>query len=160
LIRGFLPTFCPRRWFPVERNSQYWSLSAIIKESIRGASGEPSLPLPDHDDQEEESLNSNHKHSQTSSSDPSFSLYSQPPQGFSSDREPKIPEFKPSEKLEIKRPEKMNVGNPQILVDDKDFTVTDILRELAAIRQEGPQKYCILGTRHCSYLHQQIVELL
>ena len=71
-----------------------------------------------------------------------------------------IPQFDPSEKLEL-RQDKLNVGNPQILVkDESDITVTDILRELAAIRQEGPQKYCILGTRHCSYLHQQIIELL
>jgi len=71
-----------------------------------------------------------------------------------------IPEFDPSEKIEVKRKEKLNVGNPQILVKDKDLTVNDILLELAAIRQEGPQKYCILGTRHCTYLHQQIIELL
>eukprot|EP00536_Pseudo-nitzschia_multiseries_P002804 jgi/Psemu1/184371/e_gw1.39.130.1 len=42
----------------------------------------------------------------------------------------------------------------------KDRSVTDILKELAAIQQQGPQKYCILGTRHCSYLHQQIIEML
>jgi hypothetical protein len=75
--------------------------------------------------------------------------------GFSS-----VPQYDPSDKLEL-RQEKLNVGNPQIMVlEEKDMTVTDILRELAAIRQEGPQKYCILGTRHCSYLHQQIIELL
>ena len=28
------------------------------------------------------------------------------------------------------------------------------------IQGQGPSKYCILGTRHCSYLHQQIIELL
>jgi hypothetical protein len=54
----------------------------------------------------------------------------------------------------------INVGNPQIRVIEKDRSVTSILRELAAIQQQGPQKYCILGTRHCSYLHQQIIELL
>lgn len=70
-----------------------------------------------------------------------------------------IPDYAASDKLELRR-DKMNVGNPQIMVEEKDMTVTDILRELAAIRQEGPQKYCILGTRHCSYLHQQIIELL
>jgi hypothetical protein len=71
-----------------------------------------------------------------------------------------FPQFDPSNKLEL-RQDKMNVGNPQIVVvEEADMTVTDILRELAAIRQEGPQKYCILGTRHCSYLHQQIIELL
>jgi len=71
-----------------------------------------------------------------------------------------IPEFNPSEKIEVRRKDKLNVGNPQILVKDKDLTVTDILLELAAIQQEGPQKYCILGSRYCSYLHQQIIELL
>lgn len=71
----------------------------------------------------------------------------------------KIPDFSPGDKLEL-RQDKMNVGNPQLVVEEKDMTVTDILRELAAIRQEGPQKYLILGTRHCSYLHQQIIELL
>ena len=71
-----------------------------------------------------------------------------------------VPQYDPSDKLEL-RQDKMNVGNPQIMVlEENDMTVTDILRELAAIRQEGPQKYCILGTRHCSYLHQQIIELL
>ena len=34
------------------------------------------------------------------------------------------------------------------------------MKELKAINQEGTRKYCILGTRHCSYLHQQIIELL
>jgi hypothetical protein len=73
---------------------------------------------------------------------------------------PSFPQFDPSNKLELRK-DKMNVGNPQIVVvEEPDMTVTDILRELAAIRQEGPQKYCILGTRHCSYLHQQIIELL
>ena len=67
-------------------------------------------------------------------------------------------EYDPSEGL---RPEReVVVGNPQIRVKEKDRSVTSILRELAAIQQQGPQKYCILGTRHCSYLHQQIIELL
>lgn len=85
--------------------------------------------------------------------------------GVNDDREPlksfsSVPQYDPSDKLEL-RQDKMNVGNPQIMVyEENDMTVTDILRELAAIRQEGPQKYCILGTRHCSYLHQQIIELL
>lgn len=54
----------------------------------------------------------------------------------------------------------INVGDPQIKVKEKERSVTSILKELAAIQQQGPQKYCILGTRHCSYLHQQIIELL
>ena len=54
----------------------------------------------------------------------------------------------------------INVGDPQIKVKEKERSVTAILKELAAIQQQGPRKYCILGTRHCSYLHQQIIELL
>ena len=64
--------------------------------------------------------------------------------------------YDPSERIG----EGINVGDPQIKVQEKEFSVTSILRELAAIQQKGPQKYCILGTRHCSYLHQQIIELL
>jgi hypothetical protein len=67
-------------------------------------------------------------------------------------------EYDPSENI---RPEReVVVGNPQLRVKEKERSVTSILKELAAIQQQGPQKYCILGTRHCSYLHQQIIELL
>lgn len=67
-------------------------------------------------------------------------------------------EYDPSEDI---RPEReVVVGDPQIRLKQKDQSVTSILRELAAIQQQGPQKYCILGTRHCSFLHQQIIELL
>ena len=65
--------------------------------------------------------------------------------------------YDPGEAL---RQEEVNVGDPQIKVKEKERSVTSILKELAAIQQQGPQKYCILGTRHCSYLHQQIIELL
>jgi hypothetical protein len=65
--------------------------------------------------------------------------------------------YDPGESL---RREEVNVGEPQIKVIEKERNVTSILKELAAIQQQGPQKYCILGTRHCSYLHQQIIELL
>lgn len=61
---------------------------------------------------------------------------------------------------EVLRSEELNVGDPQIKVIEKERSVTSILKELAAIQQQGPQKYCILGTRHCTYLHQQIIELL
>jgi hypothetical protein len=67
-------------------------------------------------------------------------------------------EYDPSEKIRTGR--EVLVGDPQLRVKEKDRSVTSILRELAAIQQQGPQKYCILGTRHCSYLHQQIIELL
>jgi len=69
-------------------------------------------------------------------------------------------EYDPSENLPKTQREVPNVGDPQLRVKEKDWSVTDILKELAAIQQKGPQKYCILGTRHCSYLHQQIIELL
>jgi hypothetical protein len=65
--------------------------------------------------------------------------------------------YDPSERIGV---ESVNVGDPQIKVKEKEQSVTAILKELAAIQQQGPQKYCILGTRHCSYLHQQIIELL
>jgi hypothetical protein len=67
-------------------------------------------------------------------------------------------DFDPSKKIPIKR--EVLVGNPQLKVKKKESSVTAILQELAAIQQQGPRKYCILGTRHCSYLHQQIIELL
>lgn len=65
--------------------------------------------------------------------------------------------YDPYEKLGGRQ---VDVGDPQIKVQDKERSVTSILKELAAIQQQGPQKYCILGTRHCSFLHQQIIELL
>jgi len=69
-------------------------------------------------------------------------------------------EYDPSENLPKSERGVPNVGDPQLRVKEKDWSVTDIMKELAAINQQGPQKYCILGTRHCSYLHQQIIELL
>jgi hypothetical protein len=67
-------------------------------------------------------------------------------------------EYDPSEGIKPER--EVVVGDPQIRLKEKERSVTSILKELAAIQQQGPQKYCILGTRHCSYLHQQIIELL
>jgi hypothetical protein len=67
-------------------------------------------------------------------------------------------EYDPSENLRPQR--EVLVGDPQLKLKEKERSVTSILKELAAIQQQGPQKYCILGTRHCSYLHQQIIELL
>lgn len=68
--------------------------------------------------------------------------------------------YDPSEGISVKNPDKLNVGDPQVKLAEKEFSVNAILKELAAIQQQGPQKYCILGTRHCSFLHQQIIELL
>ena len=67
-------------------------------------------------------------------------------------------EYDPSEGVSPQR--EVLVGDPQLRVKEKERSVTSILKELAAIQQQGPKKYCILGTRHCSYLHQQIIELL
>ncbi|CAN0067832.1 unnamed protein product, partial [Laminaria digitata] len=52
------------------------------------------------------------------------------------------------------------VGAPQQVVE-KEYSIEAILKELAEIQNQGPKNYCVLGTRHCSFLHQQqIIELL
>ncbi len=63
------------------------------------------------------------------------------------------------DKIPTKR-ETANVGNPQTAVKTENMNIEKVLAELQAIQAQGPKKYCILGTRHCSLLHQQIVELL
>lgn len=54
--------------------------------------------------------------------------------------------------------------NVSVLLDSKneerDKMFDTILQELSAIQQNAPRRVAILGTRHFSYLHQQIVELL
>ena len=69
-----------------------------------------------------------------------------------------VGEYDREEKLGLER-ETANVGDPQALID-KPMNITSVLTELQAIQSQGPKKYCILGTRHCSFLHQQIVEML
>mmetsp|Transcript_52396 Transcript_52396/g.111326 ORF Transcript_52396/g.111326 Transcript_52396/m.111326 type:complete len:299 (-) Transcript_52396:279-1175(-) len=66
--------------------------------------------------------------------------------------------FDPEEKLGLER-ETANVGDPQT-AQLEPMNITKVLTELQAIQSQGPKKYCILGTRHCSFLHQQIVEML
>uniref|UniRef100_A0A7S2ZRC9 Uncharacterized protein n=1 Tax=Rhodosorus marinus TaxID=101924 RepID=A0A7S2ZRC9_9RHOD len=44
--------------------------------------------------------------------------------------------------------------------EKEDVNFDTILQELSAIQDDGPRKVAILGTRYCSYLHQQIIELL
>ncbi len=66
--------------------------------------------------------------------------------------------YDPAKKLPLKR--EVIVGDPQLKVKKEEKSVAEILTELAAIQKQGPQKYCILGSRHVSYLHQQIIELL
>ena len=62
------------------------------------------------------------------------------------------------EKLGLER-ETAVVGDPQV-AQMETMNITSVLTELQAIQSQGPKKYCILGTRHCSFLHQQIVEML
>lgn len=69
-----------------------------------------------------------------------------------------VGEFNPDEKLGLER-ETANVGDPQT-AQLEPMNITKVLTELQAIQSQGPKKYCILGTRHCSFLHQQIVEML
>jgi len=54
------------------------------------------------------------------------------------------------------------VGAPQAILEEDAslMNITQVMTELQAIQSQGPKKYCILGTRHCSFLHQQIVEML
>lgn len=66
--------------------------------------------------------------------------------------------YNPAEKLGLER-ETAIVGDPQVAQLDT-MNITMVLTELQAIQSQGPKKYCILGTRHCSFLHQQIVEML
>ena len=102
----------------------------------------------------QENVNDDEDLEKTDSS--SSSTTTTPLKGFSGDD---LGGFQPSKKLPMRR-EEVLVGDPQKKVKKKEKSVTAILKELAAIQQQGPQKYCILGTRHCSFLHQQIVELL
>eukprot|EP00581_Thalassiosira_minuscula_P003217 CAMPEP_0183735304 /NCGR_PEP_ID=MMETSP0737-20130205/46254_1 /TAXON_ID=385413 /ORGANISM="Thalassiosira miniscula, Strain CCMP1093" /LENGTH=280 /DNA_ID=CAMNT_0025969003 /DNA_START=198 /DNA_END=1040 /DNA_ORIENTATION=+ len=68
-------------------------------------------------------------------------------------------DFNPDEKLGLER-ETANVGDPQTAQLEQPMNITKVLTELQAIQSQGPKKYCILGTRHCSFLHQQIAEML
>mmetsp|Transcript_46052 Transcript_46052/g.104025 ORF Transcript_46052/g.104025 Transcript_46052/m.104025 type:complete len:261 (+) Transcript_46052:168-950(+) len=51
------------------------------------------------------------------------------------------------------------VGTPQ-KKEEKSYDIETILKELQAIQNTGPKKYVILGTRHGSFMHSQIIELL
>ena len=51
-------------------------------------------------------------------------------------------------------------GGSTAVLEDSDFSVSTILKQLESIQQGTPKKIVILGTRHCSFLHQQIIELL
>jgi len=51
-------------------------------------------------------------------------------------------------------------GGGTAVLEDSDFSVNTILKQLESIQQGTPKKIVILGTRHCSFLHQQIIELL
>ena len=47
-------------------------------------------------------------------------------------------------------------SSPQLQLE-KSTGMEDMLRELREIQGSANRTYCILGTRHCSYLHQQII---
>jgi len=66
---------------------------------------------------------------------------------------------KSSNSSEIKRKGSIPLTIPS-QSDERDKMFDTILQELSAIQQNAPRKIAILGTRHFSYLHQQIVELL
>eukprot|EP00571_Detonula_confervacea_P002732 CAMPEP_0172326510 /NCGR_PEP_ID=MMETSP1058-20130122/56760_1 /TAXON_ID=83371 /ORGANISM="Detonula confervacea, Strain CCMP 353" /LENGTH=258 /DNA_ID=CAMNT_0013043309 /DNA_START=165 /DNA_END=941 /DNA_ORIENTATION=+ len=70
-----------------------------------------------------------------------------------------VGEYDREGKLGLER-EKANVGDPQTAQLEQPMNITKVLTELQAIQSQGPKKYCILGTRHCSFLHQQVVEML
>ena len=46
-------------------------------------------------------------------------------------------------------------SSPQLQLE-KSTGMEDMLRELREIQGSANRTYCILGTRHCSYLHQQL----
>lgn len=66
--------------------------------------------------------------------------------------------YNPGRNLGLER-DAPNVGDPQV-AQLEPMNITQVMTELQAIQSQGPKKYCILGTRHCSFLHQQIVEML
>ncbi|KAA8499317.1 hypothetical protein FVE85_6902 [Porphyridium purpureum] len=51
-------------------------------------------------------------------------------------------------------------GGAVATLEDPERRFDTVLQELAAIQNDGPRRVAVLGTRHMSYLHQQIVELL
>mmetsp|Transcript_1018 Transcript_1018/g.2513 ORF Transcript_1018/g.2513 Transcript_1018/m.2513 type:complete len:131 (+) Transcript_1018:1628-2020(+) len=71
------------------------------------------------------------------------------------------PEIGPEQEKEngLRKPLAADPVSPQ---REPPKTVNDILMELVSIqKQEGSGvTYCILGTRFCSYLHQQMIEML
>lgn len=73
-------------------------------------------------------------------------------------REDQVGGYSAEERLGTKDTRQVMLGEPR--GPEKEYSVSSILQELAAIQRQGPQKYCVLGTRHCSFLHQQIIELL
>mmetsp|Transcript_7830 Transcript_7830/g.13515 ORF Transcript_7830/g.13515 Transcript_7830/m.13515 type:complete len:329 (-) Transcript_7830:187-1173(-) len=110
----------------------------------------------DIDMDNDNSLNQNQEASLTASSTATSTSTSAAVVGFSD-----VGDYDKAEQLPGgKKRKQVNVGDPQEKPKEKDVTVTSILLELAAIQQKGPQSYCIIGTRHCSYLHQQIIEML
>eukprot|EP00276_Gloeochaete_wittrockiana_P000195 CAMPEP_0184671414 /NCGR_PEP_ID=MMETSP0308-20130426/85481_1 /TAXON_ID=38269 /ORGANISM="Gloeochaete witrockiana, Strain SAG 46.84" /LENGTH=257 /DNA_ID=CAMNT_0027118533 /DNA_START=272 /DNA_END=1045 /DNA_ORIENTATION=- len=51
-------------------------------------------------------------------------------------------------------------GSVAVAVKDDEYSIETIMQELRSIQQTGPRLIAILGTRHLSLFHQQIVEML
>jgi hypothetical protein len=72
--------------------------------------------------------------------------------------------FRVTSTLDNQGLDKNKLSKSSLLLDSKDEErdkmFDTILQELSAIQQNAPRRVAILGTRHFSYLHQQIVELL
>ncbi|KAJ1461205.1 hypothetical protein M885DRAFT_611934 [Pelagophyceae sp. CCMP2097] len=71
-----------------------------------------------------------------------------------------LAETRPGKKTKLKPELLVNADPPPKISNKKEIEVEDMLRELREIQGKSPRSYCILGTRHCSYLHEQIIELL
>lgn len=60
--------------------------------------------------------------------------------------------------LSLSRPLPLPLSFPSPFAQlvEKEYSIEAILKELAEIQNQGPKNYCVLGTRHCSFLHQQV----
>lgn len=65
-----------------------------------------------------------------------------------------------SDAPDISKGDAASAGSATLLKDEETFSVSTILKQLESIQEGKPKNIVILGTRHCSILHQQIIELL
>lgn len=70
------------------------------------------------------------------------------------------PPLSPAQDEELAEGEGATAASTATIAREVERSFDTVLQELAAIQQDGPRNIAILGTRHCSYLHQQIIELL